>query len=67
MQSQGAIMFQNTVPQFQADLTEWAKSVGITVEAAYLLWREYTATCDMFDQSPVFPEFVDWYTPKVSA
>lgn len=55
-----------THPQFQADITAAAKACGKTPAQVYSLWVEYTKTCASHDQSPVWPEFRQWYAADLA-
>lgn len=57
--------FANTDLGFQGKIYAIAAAAGMTGEAVYELWRNYSRQCDLYDQSPVLPEFIEWYAAEM--
>lgn len=55
----------NCCAEFKATLAKIAAVAGITAEAVYQFWREYSKSCETSDQSAVLGEFVSWYREKL--
>lgn len=53
--------FEKTHPEFQRRLQELADKYEKPVERVYEWWKNYTKTCQDYDQSPVLFEFENWY------
>ena len=43
-----------------------ALNTGKTEDYIYNQWKEYTAKCDSYDQSPLKAEFCQWYKLECS-
>ena len=58
--------FNQTAPEFQAQIKAIADKFKKPVLDVYALWREYSETCRLYDQSPVLFEFENWYQVDLS-
>ena len=59
--------FNNTHASFQQKVISLADQYGKSVQQVYAWWREYSDTCQCYDQSAVFGEFTEWYAEKLKA
>lgn len=50
---------------FRDKVTAKAASCGKTPDEVYAMWREYSNLCRDYDQSAVWPEFLNWYADKL--
>jgi hypothetical protein len=50
---------------FQEYIADLAAKQGKAAEQVFGWWREYSATCDGHDQSPVKFEFELWYADEL--
>ncbi len=61
------VLFSECAPVFQDRVRKLAVTYGKTWEQIYTWWREYTASCRSFDQSPIWGEFIVWYEKSLGA
>lgn len=47
-------------PEFIKWMKKIAKANGIEYLHVLWLWKKYSKQCDLYDQSPVESEFLDW-------
>ncbi len=57
----------DTHATFQAKVGKLADLTGKAPEAIYELWRKYSAQCQVYDQSALLWEFVQWYKADLGA
>ena len=54
-----------TTQGFQNQINAIAGVANMASDQVYELWCRYDKQCTMYDQSPVIPEFINWYAPHL--
>lgn len=57
--------FADCHADFRAMVTDLATLAGKPWQEVYGMWRAYSDYCTAGDQSPVWPEFVQWNAAKL--
>lgn len=57
--------FAKAAQSFRDELQQIADDNAKPVLTVYGWWREYSKTCDSYDQSPVMFEFLQWYDAQL--
>lgn len=56
----------NTCQQFQDMLFRIACAANQPIATVWHFWCKYSNACEGYDQSPLLPEFVEWYAGEMS-
>jgi hypothetical protein len=52
-------------PGFRDKLASVGSANGISAEAVYAYWHQYSTDCRNFDQSAIWSEFLSWYREQL--